>query len=293
MRPSRVLCNGAGDFFEKWVSRAKAGTGFGGGMVRGEHATYTPQMQVRHSPYPKFPAKFGIPKPHEAKVGPRPHRDMPALAPMRWDDLTPQAAKERESRLPGVLFQSELPQDPVDRLFFQVKPENAELLASNGKPDNPEEVWELTNVPGMKARDNNKWKREPLSQMCTALHEQKTRRERFITVFVSEETKAVARLLLDLGFIAGLRDYNNGHKFSIETKWWDNIPAVMNMAQLSLYQRDSRIHWTAEEVQKVLYFNKVYNVIRIYFIRLESGEIVHHMEACRRNAGGEPLCYVD
>ena len=174
MRASRVLNNGAGDFFEKWVSRAKSGTSFGGGVVQGENVRHTPQMLVRQTPYPKIMAKHGVPKPHEAVVpSGRPHRDIPLMPPTRWEDLTPEAARERETRLPGVLFQSDLPQDPVDRLFFQVKPENAELLAPGGKPDNPEDVFEGTQYTGNNIRENQHWRREPLSQMCSALDEQK------------------------------------------------------------------------------------------------------------------------
>eukprot|EP01063_Lacrimia_lanifica_P016270 TRINITY_DN22878_c0_g1_i1.p2 TRINITY_DN22878_c0_g1~~TRINITY_DN22878_c0_g1_i1.p2 ORF type:complete len:290 (+),score=121.18 TRINITY_DN22878_c0_g1_i1:34-903(+) len=280
----------AADFIEKWVSRSKIGTNWNGGLSNSERNKYTPQMAMRGSPYPKYPGWWGIPSAEEAVAPNRPPRDMPKLRPFAIDDLTPAAARAREARLPGVLWQSELPQDPVDKLFFQVKPENAELLYTGGNPDNPEQVHEI-NLDRGKA---GKWfGRDPLSQMIRALDMQNERRERFITVMARDDTKQIARLLLENGLIAGMRDYNNNWKFSIETKWWDNRPAVENMQRLSLPERGARWYWNVDEVRKVMYYNKVYNVVRLYFIKLDSGEIVTHPVAFQRKVGGEPLCYVD
>eukprot|EP00659_Diplonema_papillatum_P018483 gene18483-28525_t len=89
----------SGDFFEKWVSRGKVGTGWDGGTTRSEKNRYTPQMAMRGSPYPKFPAWWGIPKPDEA-VAPSRHRDWDIARKLTIEDLTPAAAKRRETRLP-------------------------------------------------------------------------------------------------------------------------------------------------------------------------------------------------
>ena len=92
---------------------------------------------------------------------------------------------------------------------------------------------------------------------------------------------------------------------------WPLLCTAKQHVQRKKYtQRDSRIHWEPEEVRKVMYFNKVwlflfalvctlsppsqvYNVVRVFFIRLNSGEVVTHMEAFNRGVGGEPLCFVD
>eukprot|EP01065_Artemidia_motanka_P016348 TRINITY_DN20056_c0_g1_i1.p1 TRINITY_DN20056_c0_g1~~TRINITY_DN20056_c0_g1_i1.p1 ORF type:complete len:292 (+),score=49.02 TRINITY_DN20056_c0_g1_i1:82-957(+) len=284
------LCQ-TGDFIERWVSRARFGQTAGGHVTRGDRAQFTPQMMMRGSPYPKFPAHWGVPQPSSAIVPRMPERDMPHTAARRVQDtdLDDPEHTRREVNLPGKAWHSELPQDPVDRLFFQVKESNSHLLKTYGTPDNPEQAFENT-VSSMKWFDE----REPLSQMCLALQGQRERRERFITVMVTDETKQIARLLLDLGFISGMRDYNNGFKFSIETRWWDNRHAIENMGILSNPVKESRWWWDNAQIRQALHFNKVYNVIRIYFIRLGSGEIVTHPDAVRRGVdGGEPLCFVD
>eukprot|EP01062_Namystynia_karyoxenos_P000593 TRINITY_DN10216_c0_g1_i1.p1 TRINITY_DN10216_c0_g1~~TRINITY_DN10216_c0_g1_i1.p1 ORF type:complete len:297 (+),score=89.77 TRINITY_DN10216_c0_g1_i1:169-1059(+) len=293
-RTAPRLVDQRGDFIEQWVSRAKYGRNWGGRIpIDDQKNLYTPQMAIRGSPYPKFPARWGVPPPNSGIVPRFPVRDDPRTAsrPVQWSDLDPPGARRREVRLPGKLWKSDLPQDPVDRLFFQVKSENASLLASAGAPDNPRKMHELTLELG---QQGNQWEHDPLGHMCLTLANQWERRERFVTILARDDTKQIARKLLDLGFISGMRDYNNEWKFAIETRWWDNRPAIEHMHQLSLPARKARWWWDAEELRKVLYFNGVYNVTRIYFIRLDSGVIVTHPEAVRDNVeGGEPLCYVD
>eukprot|EP01060_Flectonema_neradi_P018615 TRINITY_DN25480_c0_g1_i1.p1 TRINITY_DN25480_c0_g1~~TRINITY_DN25480_c0_g1_i1.p1 ORF type:complete len:294 (+),score=42.76 TRINITY_DN25480_c0_g1_i1:58-939(+) len=282
------------DFISEYLSRSRQGVTWDGGLTESEHMKYTPQMAMRGSPYPKFPGKWGIPKATEA-IPPRTLRDWAVAVPGSVDrQLKTQYQKDTETSLPGVLWTSELPQDPVDRLFFQVKDENAELLQTGGNPDNPNGVFEHAfGING--GKDNPHYMMGPLPHMCTALERQDERRERFITVLTSPDTKAVARLLLDNGFIAGLRDYNNNLRFSIETKWFDNTPAIRNMRTISNPTRKATIHWDFNEINKVMYFNKVYNVIRLYILRdIDSGELMTHPEAFRRRLRmAEPVCFVD
>eukprot|EP01059_Diplonema_ambulator_P002297 TRINITY_DN1194_c0_g1_i1.p1 TRINITY_DN1194_c0_g1~~TRINITY_DN1194_c0_g1_i1.p1 ORF type:complete len:292 (+),score=40.22 TRINITY_DN1194_c0_g1_i1:68-943(+) len=289
-RTALVLSDQRGDVFGRYVSRAKMGKNFGGGMPsQGDHVRFTPQMNMRGSPYPKFPGAWGIPSGLQAKVPERQPRDWDVMKMVQIGDLTPVDEKAKETRLPGVLWKSELPQDPVDRLFYQVKSSNAELLYTDGIPDNPDRHHEVA----VDTDNGEFYNRDPLSLLCRALTKQDERRERFITVLATDETRQIARHLLDLGFIAGLRDYNNNWKFSIETKWWDNLPAVETMTRMSLQEKGVNWIWDVDEVAKVMYFNKVYNVVRIYFLKLEDGEIITHPEAFRRRVGGQPLCYVN
>ena len=232
MRRSQQLLKA--DFISEYMSRSRQGTTWNGGVTQSEQMKYTPQMAMRGSPYPKFPGGWGIPKATQA-IPPSTRRDWAVPVPGNVEKkLRTQYQKDTETTLPGVLWTSELPQDPVDRLFFQVKDENAELLYSGGLPDNPNKVYEHTygNVTS-RDQDNVVFMTAPLPHMCTALERQKERRERFITVLTSPDTKAIAKLLLDNGFIAGLRDYNNNSRFSIETKWFENMPAIQNMRPVS------------------------------------------------------------
>ena len=172
MKPTRSLRNGTGDFFEKWVSRGKTGTAFDGTVTKDP---FTPQMEMRGSPYPKIRTQYGVPKPHERYYARQAPRDWAPsyMKPLEWSDLTPQEEADRETRLPGVLWASELPQDPVDRLFFQVKQQNAELLAPGNKADNPDNEFEQSTDTGREFAGKRHYMREPLARMCSALNAQK------------------------------------------------------------------------------------------------------------------------
>ena len=193
--------------------------------------------------------------------------------------------------LPGVTLHSELPADPITRLFFQVKGDCAlyqtSYEESADRPRGNEQVRYTIADPD-RARFEKRC-RLPLHDMAGRILEGQTRKKRFVTVPSTVETKGVAKLMEEHGFINGMRDFNNRHAFVVELKYFQGAGVIRYFEAVRSNFVNSEVEWSPIMMRNMAR-STYYGNIRIVCCKTWDGRILDQFQARREEVGGTGLC---
>jgi ribosomal protein S8 len=194
--------------------------------------------------------------------------------------------------LPGVAFKSDLPADPITRLFFQQKGDYALYQGSYVKP----EAKDSDRV--QIERRESKWGKDiayqmktPLYDFCHRIREGSDQRKRFVVVPSTAETKGCAQVMHDHGLIAGFRDFHNDRAFAVELKYFQNEPTLTYIAPSSVDGKQE-FEWSPKMMRRMLMSHGIHNRLVIYICRAADGRVIDHIQATREQIGGRGLMMV-
>ena len=221
-----------------------------------------------------------LPTPHEAAA----RRALDAFA------VEPEDRKRLCAGLQGVEFQSDLPADPLTRIFFQKK---ADHMLFQGTFDDPRFSDPDRVKLGLRTRNTvmPSSMNSPTFDFCHRVREASQQRKRFVVVPATHETKGVAKIMLRHGIIAGYRDFSNDRAFAIELKYFQNESCLMGIEPVSKTTA-VEFEWTARYLKRVSHQFGVLNRVRIHILRTWDGRIIDHVEAVTENIGGRGLLMV-
>ena len=190
--------------------------------------------------------------------------------------------------LPGVEHTRDLPADPITRLFFQSKGDQALFQGSYEVPrakDKDRVELERRDVPYSYTK---RLLRTPVFDFCHRLREGSEQRKRFVIVPSTIETKGCAEILHRHGLIAGFRDFHNDRAFAVELKYFQNEPSLETIEPSVI---DSRCHfeWSPKMMRRLLNMHGIHNRITIFICRTHDGRIMDHIEAAQNHLGGRGL----
>ncbi|KNH04164.1 Ribosomal protein S8 [Perkinsela sp. CCAP 1560/4] len=197
----------------------------------------------------------------------------------------------KHTDLPGVCLHSELPADPITRLFFQVKGDSAIYQSSYEEG--------VERQPGLHATrhtiadpDRPRFEKRtklPVHDMAGRVIEGQTRKKRFVTVPATNETKGIARIMEHHGVINGMRDFNNRHAFVIELKYYMGTGVLQYFQAVRDNFVDSDVEWSPLMVRSMARLNN-YGQTRIVCVRTWDGRVLDQFEARAQCVGGTGLC---
>lgn len=194
-------------------------------------------------------------------------------------------------KLPGVPFKSDLPADPITRLFFQ---QQGEYALYQGSYTNPEE--KDSDRIQIERRDQNgldgKIKQHvPMYDFCHRIREASEQRKRFVIVPSTAETKGCAQVMMNHGIIAGFRDFHNDRAFAIELKYFQSEPTITVIAPCSV---DGKIEfeWSPKMMRRLMNSHGIHNKLQVYICRAADGRVMDHIQATREQIGGRGLMMV-
>eukprot|EP00758_Cryptobia_borreli_P013547 Tbor_TRINITY_DN5845_c0_g4::TRINITY_DN5845_c0_g4_i1::g.6528::m.6528/K02994/RP-S8, rpsH; small subunit ribosomal protein S8 len=186
--------------------------------------------------------------------------------------------------LPGVKFSSDLPADPITRLFFQTSGENELHRGTFQHPALTDE-----DRIQIERRDTNTRLTRQLYTVtydfCHRLREGSDQRKRFVVVPATHVTKGCAQVLFNHGLIAGFRDFNNDRAFVVELKYFQNEP-VLQVIEPAAKDRRVEFVWSPKMMRRFKTSYGVSNHIRIFILRTHDGRIIDHLDAVNENIGG-------
>ena len=198
------------------------------------------------------------------------------------------------TKLPGAEFKSDLPADPITRLFFQAKGSHALYQGTYDSPldQDPDRV-QLQDRDLTAGREH--YKSEPIitpvADMCYRIAEGCERRKRFVILPSTVETKGAASVMLDHGFIAGFRDFHNDRAFAVELKYFQNKP-VIEMIEPASRDKKVEFEWTPQACRSMCKAYGIENHIRIYILRTWDGRVIDMLQARREGIGGRAMLMV-
>lgn len=194
--------------------------------------------------------------------------------------------------LPGVSFKTDLPADPITRLFFQQKGEYALYQGDYVKPEVKDE--DRIQIQRREARQGKPWAQQmktPVYDFCHRIREGTEQRKRFVIVPSTPETKGCAQVMHDHGIIAGFRDFNNDRAFAVELKYFQNEPTMTYIAPSSVDGKQE-FEWSPKMMRRMLNSHGIHNRLVIYICRTADGRVIDHIQAVREHIGGRGLMQV-
>ena len=198
--------------------------------------------------------------------------------------------RRRVTKLLGVEFESDLPADPVTRLFFQRK---GDAALYEGSYDVPVNVDDDRVVLRNRTTEHKSRHRQPsaLYDFCHRVREASEQYKRFVIVPSTSETKGVAQIMLNHGLVSGFRDFHNDRAFAVELKYFQNEPSLMGIEPVHKDPAQEYL-WSPKMIRRMRKPFGITNKIRIYPIRTWDGRIIDNLQAADENLGGLGLCVV-
>ena len=127
---------------------------------------------------------------------------------------------------------------------------------------------------------------DPIADMLTRIRNAQIARHDSVTIPASNMKKAIAKILLDEGYVKSVENLNEGIQGSIKItlKYQDKKqPVIVGLRRIS--KPGLRVYATCEELPKVL------GGLGIAIVSTSKGLMTD--KACRKeNIGGEVLCYI-
>ena len=127
---------------------------------------------------------------------------------------------------------------------------------------------------------------DPIADMLTRIRNAQVARHDSVTIPASNMKKAIAKILLDEGYVKSVETLNDGIQGSIKItlKYQDKKqPVIVGLRRIS--KPGLRVYATCEELPKVL------GGLGIAIVSTSKGLMTD--KACRKeNIGGEVLCYI-
>jgi ribosomal protein S8 len=211
-----------------------------------------------------------------------------ALCSFTADDYDTARPTKKLVDLPGVETARDLPADPITRLFFQTKGDQALFQGTYEAPrakDSDRVQIARRDVPFGYVK---KLVRSPVYDFCHRLREGSEQRKRFVIVQSTIETRGCAEILHRHGLIAGFRDFHNDRAFAVELKYFQNEPSLETIEPSVV---DARCHfeWSPKMMRRLMNMHGIHNRITIFICRTHDGRIIDHIEAAQTHVGGRGL----
>ena len=127
---------------------------------------------------------------------------------------------------------------------------------------------------------------DPIADMLTRIRNAQVARHDTVTIPASNMKKAIAKILLDEGYIKSVENVNDGLQGSIKItlKYLDKKqPVIVGLRRIS--NPGLRVYATCEELPKVL------GGLGIAIVSTSRG-VMTDRAARKENIGGEVLCYI-
>ena len=127
---------------------------------------------------------------------------------------------------------------------------------------------------------------DPIADMLTRIRNAQVARHDSVTIPASNMKKAIAKILLDEGYVKSVENLNEGIQGSIKItlKYQDKKqPVIVGLRRIS--KPGLRVYATCEELPKVL------GGLGIAIVSTSRG-VMTDRAARKENIGGEVLCYV-
>ena len=127
---------------------------------------------------------------------------------------------------------------------------------------------------------------DPIADMLTPIRNAQVARHDSVTIPASNMKKAIAKILLDEGYVKSVENLNEGIQGSIKItlKYQDKKqPVIVGLRRIS--KPGLRVYATCEELPKVL------GGLGIAIVSTSRG-VMTDRAARKENIGGEVLCYV-
>ena len=127
---------------------------------------------------------------------------------------------------------------------------------------------------------------DPIADMLTRIRNAQIARHDSVTIPASNMKKAIAKILLDEGYVKSVENLNEGIQGSIKItlKYQDKKqPVIVGLRRIS--KPGLRVYATCEELPKVL------GGLGIAIVSTSRG-VMTDRAARKENIGGEVLCYV-
>ena len=127
---------------------------------------------------------------------------------------------------------------------------------------------------------------DPIADMLTRIRNAQVARHDSVTLPASNMKKAIAKILLDEGYVKSVETLNDGIQGSIKItlKYQDKKqPVIVGLRRIS--KPGLRVYATCEELPKVL------GGLGIAIVSTSRG-VMTDRAARKENIGGEVLCYV-
>lgn len=195
-------------------------------------------------------------------------------------------------RLPGVPFKSDLPADPITRLFFQQQGEYALYQGSYLEPEaKDEDRLQLERRDKLKPSKMARQILTPVYDFCHRIREGSQQKKRFVIVPATPDTKGCAQVMLNHGILAGFRDFANDRAFAVELKYFQNEPTMTYIAPCS-YDGKQEFEWSPKMMRRMLNSHGIHNRITIFICRTADGRVVDHITASHEQIGGRGLMMV-
>lgn len=127
---------------------------------------------------------------------------------------------------------------------------------------------------------------DPIADMLTRIRNAQVARHDSVTIPASNMKKAIAKILLDEGYVKSVEHLNEGIQGSIKItlKYQDKKqPVIVGLRRIS--KPGLRVYATCEELPKVL------GGLGIAIVSTSRG-VMTDRAARKENIGGEVLCYI-
>ena len=194
----------------------------------------------------------------------------------------------RLTKLPGVERESDLPADPITRLFFQRR---GDLALHEGTYDVPLNTDDDRVILKSRTNEGKNRHSQPTAMydFCHRIREAGEQGKRFVIVPSTDETKGVAKIMFDHGVVAGFRDFHNDRAFAVELKYFQNEHVMMGIEPGS-YDYHEECLWSPKMVRRMNKPFGIVNRVRIYCLRTWDGRILDQIQAGQEQIGGKGLC---
>ena len=194
-------------------------------------------------------------------------------------------ARRRLVNLPGVEFESQLPADPITRLFFQRKGDQALYEGQNDAPN----LVDHDRVALAKRDKTLKGQlKDEVFDYCHRLREGSEQKKRFVVVSADGETKGISQILYNHGLIAGFRDFNNNRAYAVELKYFQGESVLNGIEPVSI---DTKVEFefTPKMMRRFMNSHGIQNKIRIFCVKTWDGRVIDHIDAVKEGISGRGL----
>eukprot|EP00667_Euglena_gracilis_P022441 EG_transcript_24975 len=171
--------------------------------------------------------------------------------------------------LPHRTFQSQLPQDPYYRLFWQAKDKEILKPKGGGLPFN---VPKTSNA---------------VADFINQINTGQEARKRFIITKFTKVTRGIAQVLHQHGMISGFRDYGDKYALVVELKYHEDVGVIQRIEQVSKQTR--RVYWTPYQMLPWIPKSGTF-APELLVIRHEELGVMSAADAFARRLSGEVLC---
>lgn len=190
--------------------------------------------------------------------------------------------------LPGVAFASDLPADPITRLFFQTSGEHALYRGNYVHPSEQDSDRLQIARRDAPIKHQHLQQKNPVYDFCHRIREGCDQRKRFVIVPSTFETRGCAQVLLKHGLVSGFRDFHNDRAFAVELKYFQNEPTIMTIVPSSVDAKQE-FEWSPKMMRRLMNSHGIHNRIQIYICRTADGRVIDHIQATKEQIGGRGL----